>query len=70
MALDQRDIDLAALNRLANAMTFVCGAEHPTTIALKKAVESRSALDIKNAHLLFQRLTPGLRKAALAMISD
>lgn len=51
-------------------MAFICGAEHPITLALKKAVESKSARDIKNARLLFLKMKPGLRKAALEMTDD
>lgn len=68
MALNQADIDLVTLARLAKAVAFISGAEHPVTIALNKAVESTSAPDIKNARLLFLQMKPGLRKAAFAMI--
>lgn len=70
MALDQTDIDLVSLDKLANAVAFISGAEHPVTVALNKAVESKSARDIKNARLLFLQMKPGLRKAAFAMIGD
>jgi hypothetical protein len=70
MALDQTDIDLVSLDRLANAVAFISGAEHPVTVALNKAVESKSTRDIKNARLLFLQMKPGLRKAAFAMIGD
>jgi hypothetical protein len=51
-------------------MVFICGADHPTTVALKTAAESGSARDIKNARTLFLRLKPGDRRAALAMLGD
>jgi hypothetical protein len=70
MAVDQADIDLLTLDRLAKAVAFVSGAEHPVTAALDKAVESKSARDIKHARLLFLQMKPGFRKAALAMIGD
>lgn len=70
MALDQPDIDLITLARLAKAVAFISGTENLVTIALCKAVESKSARDIKNARLLFLQMKPGLRKAALAMIGD
>jgi hypothetical protein len=42
-------IDRAAMGRLAKALVFVCGPDHPTTIALQAAAESGSERDIKNA---------------------
>ncbi len=64
------EIDQAAMGRLAKAMAFICGPDHPTTIALKTAAESGSAKDIKKARTLFLRLKPGDRRAALTMLSD
>ena len=61
-------IDHAAMVRLAKALVFICGANHPTTIALKAAVASGAERDIKNARTLFLRMKPGDRRAALAMI--
>ena len=54
--------------RLAKALVFVCGPDHPTTVALRAAAESGSDRDIKNARALFLRLKPGDRRAALAML--
>lgn len=62
--------DSAMMGRLANAMAFICGADHPTTIAVKAAAESGSERDIKKARTLFLRLKPGDRKAALTMLGD
>lgn len=70
MAIDETAIDLVSIGRLAKALAFICGPEHPTTIALSMAAESRSERDIKKARLLFVQLKSGDRKAALAMISD
>ena len=63
-------IDRAAMGRLAKALVFVCGADHPTTVALQAAAESGSERDIKNARALFLRLKQGERRAALAMLGD
>lgn len=68
--MDEATIDLAALERLAKALTFISGADHPTTIALKTAAESRSERDIKKARQLFLQLPAGTRKAAFSMLSD
>ena len=68
--MDETKIDRAALGRLSRALAFICGADHPTTVALREAAENGSERDIKNARALFLRLKPGDRKAALAMIDD
>jgi hypothetical protein len=68
--MDEKAIDRAAMGRLAKALVFICGPDHPTTIALKAAAASGSERDIKNARTLFLRLKPGDRRAALAMLTD
>jgi hypothetical protein len=68
--MDETPIDPASLGRLAKAMAFISGADHPATIALKTAAKTQSERDIKNARKLFLQLRPGDRKAALAMIGD
>jgi hypothetical protein len=55
---------------LAKALVFICGPDHPTTVALQAAAESGSERDIKNARTLFLRLKPGDRRAALAMLDE
>ncbi len=67
--MDETNIDRAAMERLAKALAFICGPEHPTTLALKAAAESGSERDIKNARALFMKLKPGDRRAALAMLA-
>jgi hypothetical protein len=68
--MEESKIDRAAMGRLAKALVFVCGADHPTTVALKAAAESGAERDIKNARAMFLRLKPGDRRAALAMLED
>ena len=68
--MDETAIDRAALGRLAKALAFICGADHPTTVALRVAAENGSERDIKKARALFLKLKSGDRKAALAMIDD
>lgn len=58
------------MGRLAKALVFICGAEHPATVALRTASETGSAADIKTARTLFRQLKQGERKAALAMLQD
>lgn len=66
--MDETKIDRVAMGRLAKALTFICGADHPTTVALKAAAESGLERDIKKARALFLQLKLGDRKAALNMI--
>lgn len=68
--MDEKTIDRAAMGRLAKALVFVLGADHPTTVALQAAADSGSERDIKNARALFLRLKQGERRAALAMLGD
>jgi Ribonuclease G/E len=68
--MEEATIDRAAMGRLAKALAFICGADHPTTVALRTAAESGSERDIKNARALFLRLKPGDRRAALTMLND
>lgn len=68
--MNETGIDLVAIGRLAKALTFIAGATHPTTIALRRAADSQTESDIKKARLLFLQLNPGMRKAALAMVED
>jgi len=70
MANEETAIDLAAIGRLAKALTFISGADHPTTIALQRAAQSQSERDIKQARLLFLQLKPGVRKAAFELLAD
>ena len=68
--MDETTIDKAAMGRLANALSFICGPAHPTTVALKAAATSGNDKDIKAARGLFLKLKPGDRRAALEMIKD
>ncbi len=68
--MEEAKIDRAAMGRLAKALVFVCGADHPTTVALRAAAESGSEKEIKKARTLFLRLKPGYRRAALIMLAD
>lgn len=68
--MNETKIDHAAMERLAKALTFICGSDHPTTVALKLAAESGSEKDIKKARSLFLKLKSGDRQAALNMLAD
>jgi hypothetical protein len=68
--MDETTIDREAMGRLAKALAFICGPEHPTTVALSAAAESGSERDIKAARTLFLRLKQSDRRAALTMLAD
>ena len=68
--MEEVTFDRAAMERLAKALAFICGADHPPTAAMKAAAASGSERDIKNARSLFLKLKPGDRRAALTMLAD
>jgi len=68
--MDETTIDRAAMGKLAKALEFICGADHPTAVALRTASETGAERDIKNARTLFLRLKPSDRRAALTMLED
>jgi hypothetical protein len=68
--MDNLKIDPATMGKLAGALGFICGADHPCTVALKAAAQSGSAADVKKARTLFLKLKHGDRQAALAMLRD
>jgi hypothetical protein len=68
--MDETRIDREAMGRLAGALSFICGADHPTTMALQAASDSGTEKDIKAARTLFLRLKLSDRRAALAMLAD
>ena len=70
MADDDFKFDAAMMGRLAGALTFVIGADHAATKALKTAAETGTDKDIKAARTQFLRLKPGDRRAALTMLND
>jgi hypothetical protein len=63
-------IDRAAMGRLAEALAFICGPDHPTTMALKSAAANGSDQEVKKARALFLKLSHGDRQAALNMLRD
>ncbi len=70
MADDDFKFDAAMMGRLAGALSFIVGADHAATKALKAAAETSSEKDIKAARTQFLRLKPGDRRAALTMLND
>jgi Ribonuclease G/E len=69
-AMDESAIDASAMQRLAKAVAFICGPDHPATLALRTAAETGSESDVKKARAQFLKLKSGDRRAALAMIEE
>jgi len=75
MAVDSADncsnatasADPAAMQRLAQALAFVCGQGHPATLAVERAAQSGEAGDIAMARAMFVRLADREQRAALAI---
>ena len=61
--------DPIAMARLAQVLKFVCGDDHPTTLAVRRAAMSSDGGDIEHARALFGQLTPGNRRAALTLVA-
>jgi hypothetical protein len=59
--------DPSALVRLGQALKFVCGAAHPTTLAVLRAATSGEPEDIERARARFLELTPSNQHAALTI---
>jgi len=68
--MDENAIDRATMGRLAKALVFICGAQHPATVALQAAADGGTAASIKKARALFLKLKSSERQAAFSMLDD
>lgn len=68
--MSDTQIDIQTMGKLANALSFILSADNPAVVAMRAAVESGSAKDIKHARTLFLRVNANHRNAALAMLMD
>ena len=68
--MSDTQIDLQTMGRLANALSFIISPDNPAVVAMRAALESGSAKDIKHARTLFLRVNATHRNAALAMLMD
>jgi hypothetical protein len=68
--MSEPKFDRAAMARLAKALAFICGPDHPTTMGLRAAAINGSDQEIKRARALFVKLSPGDRQAALNLLND
>lgn len=67
---DDLKIDAELMGRLASALSFIVGADHAATKALKLAAETKSDKDVKAARTQFLKLKMSDRNAALTMAKD
>tara|TARA_R110002072_G_scaffold196993_1_gene354570 strand:- start:157 stop:378 length:222 start_codon:yes stop_codon:yes gene_type:complete len=63
-------IDIETMGRLAGALSFIASPDDPAVLAMRAAVQSGTAKDIKHARTLFMRVNTAHRNAALAMLMD
>ena len=63
-------IDIETMGRLAGALSFIASPDDPAVVAMRAAVQSGTAKDIKHARTLFLRVNASHRNAALAMLAD
>jgi hypothetical protein len=68
--MDDTNIDRETMGRLAKALAFIGSPQDPIVLALKRAEETGSSKDIKNARTLFMKLRPAERRSALAALTD
>lgn len=68
--MSETKIDIETMGRLAGALSFIASPDDPAVLAMRAAVESGDAKDVKNARTLFLRVNPSHRNAALAMLRD
>ena len=60
--MEETTLDRAAMGRLAKALVFICGPDHPTTVALQAAAEWFRARHQECAHAVSEietRRPPG-----------
>ena len=68
--MSDTNIDIETMGRLAGALSFITSPDDPAVVAMRAAVESGTAKDIKHARTLFLRVKPSHRNAALATLMD
>lgn len=68
--MDDTNIDRETMGRLAKTLAFIGSPEDAIVVALRRAEETGSAKDIKQARALFMKLKSSDRRAALAALAD
>ncbi len=68
--MSDTEINIETMGRLATALSFIASPDDPAVLAMRAAVESGTAKDVKHARTLFLRVNATKRNAALAMLMD
>lgn len=68
--MDDTNIDRETMGRLAKTLAFIGSPEDAIVVALKRAEETGSAKDIKQARALFMKLKSADRRSAMASLAD
>ena len=68
--MDDTNIDRETMGRLAKALAFIGSPQDAIVLALKRAAETGSPADVKQARALFMKLKPADRRSALAVLTD
>ena len=64
--MEETKIDRETMGRLAKTLAFIGSPDDPVVVALKHAAQTGTDRDIKQARMLFMKLRPADRSAALA----
>ena len=68
--MEDTNISRETMGRLAKALAFIGSPDDAVVLALRRAEETGSEKDVKQARTLFMKLKPGDRRSALATITD
>ena len=68
--MDDTTINRETMGRLAKALAFIGTPQVAVVVALKRAEETGTEKDIKQARSLFMKLKPADRRSALATLTD
>ena len=68
--MDDTSIHRETMGCLAKALAFIGSPEDAVVVALRRAEQTGSAKDIKQARALFMKLKPAERRSALATLTD
>ncbi len=68
--MDETALDQETMGRLVKPVSFILGADHPTTKALTNAAERGFSQDLKQAQIAFNRMKSADRNTVLDMLDD
>lgn len=68
--MEDTTINRETMGRLAKALAFIGTPQDAVVLALRRAEETGTEKDIKQARTMFLKLKPGDRRSALATLTD